>query len=76
MIDTIKVKDLIRLLRKFDGELPVFHQTDPEGNSFGTIKNDSVYHSQVNRDGVGNGHAVFIAPYEENLDDNELFGDL
>lgn len=37
---TLKISKLIKILeayRKELGDIPVFHQKDPEGNEFGTI---------------------------------------
>lgn len=70
MIKTMKVSELIELLGKYKkelGDIPVYHQTDPEGNGFGTIDKNSICYMETN-----NGKAVFISPYYEYIED-ELF---
>jgi len=70
-LQTMKISELITLLKAYQkdlGDVPVFHQRDPEGNGFGTIHPRSLsYDSETT---VGN--AVFIMPYDEYIED-ELF---
>lgn len=58
----MKVKDLIKA---FDGNMEVYVSTDSEGNSYGTIAEDTV-------ESYGNMFCV-IYPYEEGLDYDELY---
>lgn len=60
-IQTISLIGLIEELEKLKneyGNMPVIHQSDPEGNSFGTIQPASMYVE----DGM-----LFIHPFEENI---------
>lgn len=70
-LKTMKVSELIKVLQEYKkelGDIPVFHQTDPEGNGFGTINVDSISWTE----GTNVGKAMFIFPYNENIED-ELF---
>ena len=43
-LKTMKISELITLLKVYQkdlGDVPVFHQRDPEGNGFGTIHPNS-----------------------------------
>ena len=67
---TLSLKQLIRLLKDCEnkyGDMLVIHQTDPEGNGFGTIHPRSMYCSDTSK-----GKVLFIAPFEENIEE-ELF---
>lgn len=60
-IQTISLIGLIEELEKLKneyGNMPVIHQSDPEGNSFGTIQPASMYVE----DGM-----LFIHPFDENI---------
>lgn len=59
--ETISLTGLIQELQSLNekyGNMPVIHQSDPEGNSFGTIQPASMYVE----DGM-----LFIHPFEENI---------
>lgn len=65
---TLKISELIKILeayRKELGDIPVFHQKDPEGNEFGTIDLRSISYDTDTKVGT----AMFIYPFEENIDD-------
>ena len=67
-VNTITLRGMIAKLYKIYeqyGDLPVYHQEDPEGNSFGTI--DIQWSITLGETKQGN--AIFISPYEENIDD-------
>ena len=70
-IKTMKISELIKELQEWKcefGDVPVFHQADPEGNSYGTIdKRSFSYDSDTSI-----GTAIFIMPFEESIED-ELF---
>lgn len=57
---TMKVKDLIKLLKQQDQELKIVIASDEEGNGFGTITNDSLSDELVTTDGV-----LILYPWEE-----------
>ena len=70
-LQTMKISELITLLKVYQkdlGDVPVFHQRDPEGNGFGTINPRSIAYDSETK--VGN--AVFIFPFDEYIED-ELF---
>jgi hypothetical protein len=70
-LKTLKISQLIKILLEYHkqfGDIPVFHQSDTEGNSYGTIDEKSISYM----DDTELGKAMFIAPYEEYIDD-ELF---
>ena len=65
---TMKVSEIIEMLTKFKntiGDVPVFHQSDPEGNSFGTIQERSFSWD----DSTKVGKAIFLCPFEEGIED-------
>lgn len=67
---TLTLKQIIALLNAYKnkyGDMLVIHQTDPEGNGFGTIHPDSICCGDTSK-----GKALFIAPFEENIEE-ELF---
>lgn len=67
-LKTLKLSELIALLTAYKkelGDVPVFHQTDPEGNGYGTLDAMSLYYD--NETTVGT--AVFIMPFEEYIED-------
>jgi hypothetical protein len=67
----MKISELITLLKVYQkdlGDVPVFHQRDPEGNGFGTIHPRSLSYDDQTKVGT----AVFIMPFDEYIED-ELF---
>lgn len=69
-LETMKISKLIDLLKKYQkelGDVPVFHQTDPECNGYGTIDHMSICYMDTNI-----GKAIFISPFHEYIED-ELF---
>ena len=67
-LKTLKLSELIALLTAFKkeiGDVPVFHQTDPEGNSFGTLAPRSFWYDST----TNVGKALFIMPFEEHIDE-------
>ena len=67
-LQTMTVSDMIALLaayKKEFGDIPVFHQKDPEGNGFGTITPRSF--TWTSDTAVGT--AVFIMPFNEGIED-------
>ena len=73
-IKTMKISELIKELqdwKKEFGDIPVIHQSDPEGNSFGTLhKRSFSYDSDTSI-----GTALFICPFQEDIED-ELYADV
>lgn len=70
-IKTMKINELIQELqdwKKEFGDIPVIHQSDPEGNSFGTIDKRSFSYDSDTTIGT----ALFICPFEEDIED-ELY---
>lgn len=64
---TLRILELIKILLEYHkelGNIPVFHQTDPEGNQFGTITAKSISYDTDTKVGT----AVFIYPFEENVE--------
>lgn len=67
-LETMKISELVTLLlayKKELGDIPVYHQRDPEGNGFGTIQPRSL--SWASDTAVGK--AVFIMPFNEYIED-------
>lgn len=67
-LETMKISELVTLLlayKKELGDIPVYHQRDPEGNGFGTIHPRSL--SWASDTTVGK--AVFIMPFNEYIED-------
>ena len=67
-LQTMRISELISLLSAYQkelGDVPVFHQRDPEGNGFGTINPRSL--SWDSDTAVGK--AVFIMPFNEGIED-------
>lgn len=65
---TLKISELIEVLTEYKnllGDIPVFHQTDTEGNSFGTL--DKFYSFCYDRN-TKEGTVLFIGPYEEGIE--------
>jgi hypothetical protein len=69
---TLTVGELIKKLERFPKDTPVFHQTDPEGNSFGTIHESSVINMDI-KEYNGSKIGVFIFPFDEYLNEEDLF---
>lgn len=66
-VKTMKISELIGLLTAYKnkfGDIPVIHQADPEGNSYGTINPRSINYGETKI-----GKAVFIFPFEEDIED-------
>lgn len=73
-IKTMKISELIKELNEWKcefGDVPVFHQADPEGNSYGTIHKRSITYDND----TALGTAIFIMPFEEGIED-KLFTDI
>ena len=69
-IKTMKISELIEQLeinKRAFGDIPVIHQSDPEGNSFGTIHERSIGY-----DDTSLGRTLFIMPFNEDIEE-ELF---
>lgn len=69
-IKTCRISQLIYLLGKLKeqvGDVKVFHQTDPEGNSFGTIDPTDVNNSFWYLTDTAQGKCITIHPHEENV---------
>lgn len=72
-IETMKISELIAFLnaeKKRLGDVPVFHQSDPEGNGYGTINPRCIFYSDGTDTKIGK--ALFIAPFDEGIED-EIF---
>ena len=70
-LQTMKISELITLLKVYQkdlGDVPVFHQRDPEGNGFGTIHPRSLSYD----DQTTVGKAVFIMPFDEYIEDERF----
>ena len=68
-LKTMKISELITLLKAYqreNGDVPVFHQKDSEGNGFGTINPDSIYCDPSTKVGK----AVMIHPFDEGIEDD------
>ena len=67
-LETMRISDVVALLlayKKEFGDIPVYHQRDPEGNGFGTIHP----HSFSWDDHTAVGKAMFIMPFNEYIED-------
>ena len=68
-LKTMKISELITLLKAYqreNGDVPVFHQKDSEGNGFGTINPDSInYDTNTKKD-----KAVIIHPFDEGIEED------
>ena len=68
-LQTMKISELVAFLnaeKKRLGDVPVFHQEDPEGNGFGTIHPRSIYCDPSTKVGK----AVMIHPFDEHIEDD------
>ena len=75
-LKTMKISELITLLKAYqreNGDVPVFHQRDPEGNGYGTLDPQNIFYADKTDTKIGK--ALFIAPFEEGIED-ELFDSL
>lgn len=67
-LETVRISELISILMEYKkefGDIPVYHQRDPEGNGFGTLNARSI--SWTDETTVGK--AVFIYPWNEYIED-------
>lgn len=67
-VNTITLRGMIaKLYKAYEqyGDLPVYHQQDPEGNGFSTL--DIQWSITIGETKQGN--AIFIVPYEEGIED-------
>lgn len=63
-LKTLKISEVIKVLQDYKndlGDIPVFHQSDPEGNSFGTLHPRSFSYDTDTKVGT----AMFICPFAE-----------
>ena len=70
-IETIKISELIKdlmIAMNQLGDIPVIHSRDEEGNSYNTIKSDSI--SYMDTDKAGRVLVLYL--FEEYID-NQLF---
>lgn len=70
-IETIKIsefiKDLMIAMNQL-GDIPVIHSRDEEGNSYNTIKSDSISYMDTDKAG----RVLVLYPFEEYIDE-QLF---
>ena len=67
-LETMRIDDIVGLLlayKKEFGNIPVYHQRDPEGNGFGTLNPRSFTWASD----TAVGKAVFIMPFNEYIED-------
>lgn len=70
-IETMKISELIKdlmIAMKQLGDIPVVHSRDEEGNSYNTIKADSINYMDTDKAG----RVLVLYPFEEYIDD-QLF---
>ena len=70
-IETMKISELIKdlmIAMNQLGDIPVIHSRDEEGNSYNTIKSDSI--SYIDTDKAG--RVLVLYPFEEYIDE-QLF---
>lgn len=65
-IATLKIKDLINILKDFNPELDVFISVDSEGNGYGTIDESMSFSA------LENNKAIVIYPFGEGIDHDDL----
>lgn len=66
-IETIKISELIKdLMGAMNqlGDIPVIHSRDEEGNSYNTIKSDSISYMDTDKAG----RVLVLYPFEEYID--------
>lgn len=70
-IETIKIRELIKdlmIAMNQLGDIPVIHGRDEEGNSYNTIKSDSISYMDTDKAG----RVLVLYPFEEYIDE-QLF---
>ena len=70
-IETIKISELIKdlmIAMNQLGDIPVIHSWDEEGNSYNTIKSDSISYMDTDKAG----RVLVLYPFEEYIDE-QLF---
>ncbi len=70
-IETIKISELIKdlmIAMNQLGDIPVVHSRDEEGNSYNTIKSDSISYMDTDKAG----RVLVLYPFEEYIDE-QLF---
>ncbi len=70
-IETIKIRELIKdlmIAMNQLGDIPVIHSRDEEGNSYNTIKSDSISYMDTDKAG----RVLVLYPFEEYIDE-QLF---
>ena len=70
-IETIKISELIKdlmIAMNQLGDIPVIHSRDEEGNSYNTIKSDTISYMDTDKAG----RVLVLYPFEEYID-NQLF---
>ena len=66
----MKISEMIQHLtelKNMHGDIEVYHQSDPEGNGYGTITHDTIYT-------VGTIPSVVIHPHEEYINEDRVWG--
>ena len=70
-IETIKISELIKdlmIAMNQLGDIPVIHSRDEEGNSYNTIKSESIGYMDTDKAG----RVLVLYPFEEYIDE-QLF---
>ena len=70
-IETIKISELIKdlmIAMNQLGDIPVIHSRDEEGNSYNTIKSESIGYMDADKAG----RVLVLYPFEEYIDE-QLF---
>ena len=70
-LQTMKISELVAFLnaeKKRLGDVPVFHQRDPEGNGYGTLNPQNIFYADKTDTKIGK--ALFIAPFDEGIEDD------
>ena len=70
-IQTMKISELIKdlmIAMNQLGDIPVIHSRDEEGNSYNTIKSDSISYMDTDKAG----RVLVLYPFEEYIDE-QLF---
>ena len=69
-LKTLKISELIKILEQFKkelGDMPIILESDPEGNSMGTLNIETVTWDKTKL-----GNTLFLFPYDEDIE-YELF---
>ena len=64
-LKTLKISELIKVLEQFKkelGDMPIILESDPEGNSMGTISKDSIAWDKTKL-----GNTLFLFPFDEDI---------